>query len=88
MKTIETIDTLEDTLAGTLRPVAPRKEFVHGLGNRIQRLRSSVQHAGAGTWKFILLTLAGLLSLGVLLAFLGRMLFNLFATSDPDSEQA
>jgi hypothetical protein len=88
MKTIETIDTLEDTLAGTLRPVAPRKEFVRGLGTRIQRLRSSVQHAGAGTWKFILLMLAGMLSLGVLLALLGKALYNLFAARDPGSEQA
>ncbi len=68
---------LEQKLASTLRPVAARTEFVHGLGGRIQHLRSTVQRAGASTWKFILVMVAGLLSLGVLVTWVGRWLHHL-----------
>jgi hypothetical protein len=45
-----------------------------------------VRQAGAGTWQFLLLTLAGLFSLGVLLAVAGRALFKLFEVPEKDSE--
>jgi hypothetical protein len=82
------VNRLEDQLAGTLRPIAPRKEFVHGLGHRIKRLRRTMQDAGAGTWRFILLALAGLLSLGLLLALAGRTLYDLFDVRKQGSERA
>ena len=80
------VSRLEDKLKGTLRPIAARKEFVHGLGGRIRRLGRTVRQAGAGTWQFLLLTLAGLFSLGVLLAVAGRALFKLFEVREKDSE--
>lgn len=73
----EKINGLEKKLSGTLRPVAPRTEFVRGLGRRIQSLRNTVVQARADTWQFVLLMLAGFLSLGVALAVLGRALFTL-----------
>lgn len=79
---------VENKLAGTLRPIAPRKEFVHGLGLRIRGLRKTIRHAGAGTWQFILLALAGFLSLGLLLAFIGRALYKLFEVRKQESERA
>jgi hypothetical protein len=84
----ENVNGLEDKLAGTLRPIAPRTEFVQGLGSRIRGLRQSMRLAGASTWQFILLLLAGLLSLGFLLAFISRALFNLFGVRKQESEQA
>ncbi len=88
MKEEKIVNGLEDKLAVTLRPIAPRKEFVHGLGNRIHRLRLSMQQAGAGTWKFILLMLAGILSLGLLLALVGRALYSLLSVRKQGSERA
>lgn len=82
------VNKLEDKLSVTLRPIAPRKEFVHGLGNRIQGLRRTMRQAGAGTWKFILLMLAGILSLGLLLALAGRALYNLLDVRKRGSERA
>ncbi|MEW6093545.1 MAG: hypothetical protein AB1531_06225 [Chloroflexota bacterium] len=82
------VNGLEDKLSGVLRPIAPRREFVHGLGSHIHRLQQTVQQAGAGTWKFILLMLAGILSLGLLLALVGRALYNLLSVQRPRSERA
>jgi hypothetical protein len=82
------VNRLEDKLAGALRPIAPRQEFVHGLGGRIMRLRRTMQQAGAGSWQFILLVLAGILSLGLILALLGRALYNLIGVRKQESEQA
>jgi hypothetical protein len=73
------VDGLENKLAGMMRPVAPRKEFVRGLGSHIQNLRRNAMLASSNTWQFILLALAGILSLGVLVALAGRVLYNLLA---------
>lgn len=82
------VDYLEDKLAGMLRPVSPRKEFVRGLGSRIQSLRRTVARARADTWQFVLLVLAGILSLGVLLAMLGRVLYNLLGVRKQQPEES
>jgi hypothetical protein len=69
---------LESTLAGTLRPVMPRREFVHALGRRVSGFQNSLRHAGENTWKDLLLITAGLLSFGLLLALVGWLLSSLF----------
>jgi hypothetical protein len=79
---------LENKLAGTLRPITPRREFVHNLGRRIRGLGRTMLHAGTGTWQFILLALAGILSLGLLLALIGRALYNLLGVRKQESESA
>ena len=71
------LDGIEDRLAGMLRPVAPRKEFVHGLGNRINSLRNTLTKARSDSWQWIVLMLAGLLSMGLLLALTRTALYNL-----------
>jgi hypothetical protein len=73
----EKVNGLENRLARILRPVAPRKEFVRGLRSRIQLLRRNVTQVRTDTWQFILLVLAGFLSLGIMLAMAGRALYNL-----------
>jgi hypothetical protein len=83
----QNVDGLEIKLAVILRPIKPRTEFVHSLGHRIRGLGQTIQAAGAGTWKFILLMLAGALSLGFLLALLGRFLFRLFEVRKKGSER-
>jgi hypothetical protein len=69
---------LENTLAGTLRPILPRREFVHALGSRLRGFQQTLRHAGENTWKDLLFIAAGLLSLGLLLALVGRLLSSLF----------
>ena len=82
------VNGLEDKLSGVLRPIAQRREFVHGLGSHIHRLQQTMQQAGADTWKFILLMLAGILSIGLLLALVGRVLYNLLSGRKQGSERA
>jgi hypothetical protein len=71
------LDGIEDRLAGMLRPVAPSKEFVHGLGNRIDSLRNTLTKARSDSWQWIVLMLAGLLSMGLLLAITRTTLYRL-----------
>lgn len=71
------MDGLEDRLAGMLRPVAPRKEFVHGLGNRINSFRNTLTKARSDSWQLIVFMLAGLLSMGLLLALTRTALYRL-----------
>jgi hypothetical protein len=79
---------LENRLSQLLKPVSPRREFVQGLGNHIHSLRATVSQVRMNTWQMILLMLAGLLSLGVLLAFAGRGLFALLAGRKRQTRQA
>jgi len=88
MSTEKEVDRLEHRLAGTLRPIAPRREFVHGLGNRIRGFRRVVLDASANTWQFVLLVVAGFISLGLLFALLGRALTYLFGGGKRETERA
>lgn len=88
MEVEKNVSELEKKLAGTLRPIAPRREFVQGLGKRISGLGNSMRRAGANTWKFVLLILAGLLSLGLLLTLIVRGLWRLLGVRKQGSERA
>jgi F0F1-type ATP synthase assembly protein I len=76
------INSLEKRLSGVLKPVKPRKEFVHGVAQRIQ--------TGSHTTFFvdrianihvIALLIAGLISMGVFLAVVVRALATLKRTA-------
>lgn len=70
--------SLENRLSGTLKPVAPRREFVNGLGQRIQAgSRASLVNQVAN-WHILAILVAGLLSLAVFLAMVARALFVLY----------
>jgi hypothetical protein len=70
--------SLENRLSGTLKPVAPRREFVNGLGQRIQAgSRTSLVNQVAN-WHILAILVAGLLSLAVFLAMVARALFVLY----------
>lgn len=71
------LDGIENRLAGMLRPVAPRKEFVHGLGNRIDSLRNTLTKARTDSSQWIVLLIAGLLSMGLVLALTRTALYSL-----------
>ena len=72
-----TFTTLEAKLAGTLKPVAPRREFVHGLETHIKTNQPPAVVSRLAGIHSALLVIAGLLSLGVVVALGMRALFSL-----------
>lgn len=78
-----TFSTLESRLAGTLKPVAPRREFVRGLKTRIRTNRPPAIVSRLAGVHSALLLIAGLLSLGVLVALGMRALFTLLGRKTP-----
>jgi hypothetical protein len=71
------ISSLENRLSGLLRPVAPRKEFIHGLGHRIQRGNRATFVNHVANWHILAMLLAGMVSLAVFLAMVARALVSL-----------
>lgn len=60
------LNSLESRLAGTFKPIAPRSEFVHGLGQRIQTVRPARMVDRLAGLRIFLLVMAGMLSFGLL----------------------
>ena len=69
--------SLESRLSGILKPVAPRREFVHGLGHRIQEGGRAAFVNRVANWHFLAMLAAGLVSLAIFLAVAGRALLSL-----------
>jgi hypothetical protein len=71
------ITSLENRLSGVLRPIKPRKEFVHGVAHRIQTGTQAAFVDRIANWHLIAMLIAGLISLAVFLAVVGRVLLSL-----------
>ncbi len=71
------IASLENRLSGVLRPIKPRKEFVHGVAHRIQAGTQAAFADRIANWHLIAVLIAGLISLAVFLAVVGRALLSL-----------
>lgn len=71
------ITSLENRLSGVLRPIKPRKEFVHGVAHRIQTGTQAAFVDRIANWHLIAIMIAGLISLTVFLAIVGRVLMSL-----------
>jgi hypothetical protein len=71
---------IESRLAGTLKPISPRRDFVNRLGEHIHSIRPLAIVNRVDNIHYIVALLAGFVSLGVLLvlglralaSFLGR----------------
>jgi hypothetical protein len=75
---MEKIASLENRLSGVLRPIKPSKEFIHGVAHRIQTGVPSVHLVDRiANWHIIAMLIAGLISLAVFLAVVGRALLSL-----------
>ena len=74
---MERISSIEKRLSGVLQPIKPRKEFVHGVAHRIQAGTQATIVDRLANWHFIAMLIAGLISLAVFLAVLGRVLLTL-----------
>ena len=71
------ISSIENRLYGTLKPVAARQEFVHGLGQRIQAGNRTAFVNTIINWHFLAMLVAGFVSIAVLLAMVTRALLAL-----------
>ncbi|MFZ5911582.1 MAG: hypothetical protein ACOYYU_16330 [Chloroflexota bacterium] len=71
----ETLETLEAHLAGTLRPVAPPRNFVHRLGRRIHIPERRAIVNRLQDWKRLFLVLGSVMSGMVLVITLARALY-------------
>lgn len=75
--TMAKISSMENRLSGTLKPIAPRQEFVHGLGERIQAGNRTTFVNTIINWHFLAVLIAGFVSVAVLLAMVTRALLAL-----------
>ena len=73
----QTVQGLENQIAGTLKPVQPRGEFFTGLEKQITEWKQLIVETNKGRWKLLLVSLLSLLSLAILLALIGKSLFKL-----------
>ncbi len=73
----EKFASLENQLSGVLKPIKPRKEFVHGVAQRIQTAPRATFVDRIANWHLLAMVIAGLISLAVFLAIVGRALFSL-----------
>ncbi len=71
------ISAMENRLSGALKPVAPRREFVNGLGQRIQSGNRTGLIYTVANWHILAILIAGFVSLAVLLAMVMRTLLTL-----------
>ena len=71
------ISSMENRLSGTLKPVAPRQEFVHFLGQRIQTKNQAAFVDHVANWHFLAMLIAGFVSLAMVLAMVARALLAL-----------
>jgi hypothetical protein len=71
------ISSMEKRLSGTLKAVAPRREFVHGLGQRILAGNRGTLVNQVVNWHILAALIAGFISLAVLLAMAARALLML-----------
>jgi hypothetical protein len=69
--------SMEERLFGTLKPIAPRREFVRGLGQHILAGDPGISINQATDWSVLAALIAGLISLAILLAMVARALLAL-----------
>jgi tetrahydromethanopterin S-methyltransferase subunit B len=74
---MERIVSLEKRLSGVLRPIKPRKEFVHRVAHRLQTRTQAAFVDRIANWHLIAMLIAGLVSLIVFLAVMWRVLLSL-----------
>jgi hypothetical protein len=71
------ISSMEERLLGTLKPIAPRREFVRGLGRHILAGNQGISMNKVADWPVLAALIAGLVSLAIFLAMVARALLSL-----------
>lgn len=70
------IASLENRLSGALKPVAPRKEFVADLGQRIQLTGRPTFVDQVANWHLFALMAAAVVSMAIFLGFIVKALVD------------
>ncbi len=78
ISTEEPLDALEAHLAGTLKPVAPRKDFVRNLRGRIRLPKRAELAHRLRDWQTLLFVLGGVVSGTLVILTVARAIFHLF----------
>ena len=74
----EQLDELEAHLAGTLKPVSPRRDFVQGLRGHIRLPQPSEIAVRLRDWQRLLIVFGGVLSGALVILTVARAMFHLF----------
>lgn len=74
----ERLDTIEAHLAGTLKPVAPRKDFVKRLRGRIHLPQQGEIELRLRDWRNLVLVFGGVLSGALVMLTIARALYHFF----------
>ena len=74
----ERLDAIEAHLAGTLKPVAPRKDYVQGLRGRIHLPPRGEIEYRLHDWRTLLLVFGGVLSGTLVIITVARAFYHLF----------
>jgi len=76
--TIESLESLEAHLAGTLQPVAPPKDFVQRLRSRIRLPERDLIVSRLRDWNRLFLIFGSVMSGMVIVITIARILYYLF----------
>jgi hypothetical protein len=71
------VSSMENRLSGVLKPIAPRTEFINGLGHRIQTDNRATFMKRITNWHFFAILAASLVSIAVLIAVTVRAVLAL-----------
>ena len=74
----EQLDAIEAHLAGTLKPVAPRTDFVKSLRGRIRLPQRSEITVRLSDWRTLVLVLSGVLTGTLTIITVARAMYHLF----------
>ena len=74
----EQLDAIEAHLAGTLKPVAPPRDFVRRLRGRIRMPRRGEIAVRLSSWRTLVFVLSGVLSGALVILTVGRAMYYLF----------
>ena len=73
----ETLTELEAHLAGTLKPVAPPRDFAQRLRARIRMPEPRLLAERIASWRFFFVAIGGVISAMLLVITVARALFHL-----------
>jgi len=76
------LNDLEAHLAGTLRPVAPRRDFVQRLRERVHLPPRAEIATRLRDWQTLMLVVGGVISGTLVIITVARAMFHLFGKRD------
>ena len=84
--TLDTLDSMEARLAGTLKPVSPSRVFVNDLRSRIHLPKPREIVTRLRDWHLIVIVIGVVTSATLVIATIARALYTLFDSNTEDSD--